>query len=74
MKYICIFLGYECQNCHRFYLKRNSLLCHQLRYCGKEPQYKCPEENCSYKTHLKFNLKKHHTNRHKPEVDKDSIV
>ncbi|XP_017783490.1 PREDICTED: zinc finger protein 43-like [Nicrophorus vespilloides] len=43
-----------CPVCGKGYKNKNSLNHHKLNYCGKEPRFKCPIENCLYKTYTKI--------------------
>lgn len=54
-----LFSAYECKSCGKGYSKRDSLRVHLAYYCGKESKFACPEVNCSYKTKLLSNLKRH---------------
>lgn len=77
---MCLFVGItilECDKCGKCYNKMSSLHVHKSIYCGKEASFKCPQ--CSYKTHLTANLRRHAMLRHalvikqsKAKVSKDS--
>nr|CAI5854440.1 unnamed protein product [Callosobruchus analis] len=50
---------FKCLNCQKSYDKERSLYVHQLYYCNKESKFSCPQLGCSYRSHLKSNLKRH---------------
>lgn len=56
---------FGCAFCGKRYVWRCGLLQHQKFECGKEPQFVCNLWGCTFRTHLKGNLKRHIKNKHK---------
>lgn len=55
---------FSCDECGKKYSQRDSLYCHKLRYCGKEPKFTCTIGGCLYKSHIQGNLRRHQITRH----------
>lgn len=54
---------YPCDTCGKEYKWKGSLVQHQRKECGKDPQYKC--HICSYCTHYNSPLRRHLRTVHK---------
>lgn len=61
---------YECNNCHRRYVRKSSLLLHKKHKCGQAQNFSC--ELCEYKTHYKGSLKRHMITQHISYVLQDN--
>ncbi|KAF2892746.1 hypothetical protein ILUMI_13430, partial [Ignelater luminosus] len=56
---------FPCDGCGRIYMYPTSLYSHRKYECGKEPQFPCPVESCTYKSKIKGNIKQHLYHKHK---------
>lgn len=59
---------YPCDTCGKEYKWKGSLVQHQRKECGKDPQYKC--HICSYCTHYNSPLRRHLRTVHKITLQK----
>lgn len=59
---------YPCDTCGKEYKWKGSLVQHQRKECGKDPQYKC--HMCSYCTHYNSPLRRHLRTVHKITLQK----
>lgn len=71
---IDVFLGLlvtvPCERCGKKYKHIASLYRHAKFECGKEPQFKCPEEKCYYRCKQPGNLRYHCLKKHDMVLDK----
>ncbi|RZB39181.1 hypothetical protein BDFB_000073, partial [Asbolus verrucosus] len=61
---------YRCHSCNRVYKYKHGLVQHVRYECGKEPQFRCPEPSCGYKSNRKFNLKIHIMSQHEQQCSR----
>ncbi|XP_018574268.1 zinc finger E-box-binding homeobox protein zag-1-like, partial [Anoplophora glabripennis] len=55
---------FQCPDCGKFYSYNSGLIQHRKYMCGKEAQFQCPIQTCSYKSQLRSNLRKHIKAKH----------
>lgn len=60
---------FECKNCSKRYIQKQTLNRHLQYECGKPPQFQCPW--CHYCAKQKANLLTHLRNRHIPHLVQD---
>lgn len=52
-------IRYVCNNCFRSYKYKRGLKEHLTYECGKEPQFICPVDGCTYRCKTKTPFKRH---------------
>ncbi|XP_050503455.1 zinc finger protein OZF-like [Diabrotica virgifera virgifera] len=71
---VCLFQeAYHC-HCGKVYYKKTSYKHHLTIYCGKEKKFECPFKQCSYKSKLKTNLKRHMLQHQKMPQNPDPFI
>lgn len=55
---------FQCPNCGKVYVQKESLYVHVRYDCGKLPSLECMHEQCNYKSKRKNNLKRHIQTKH----------
>lgn len=55
---------YTCDKCNKSYKHNRSLNSHKKYECGKEPQFVCDFDGCTFRTKKKSNLTAHICNIH----------
>ncbi|OWR54710.1 longitudinals lacking isoform 3 [Danaus plexippus plexippus] len=57
--------SYECEKCKRKYRHKSTYRRHVTYECGKEPMFRCPFLDCSYKAYQKTHTDAHIKTKHK---------
>ncbi|CAG4950982.1 unnamed protein product [Colias eurytheme] len=57
--------SYECEKCKRKYRHKSTYRRHVTYECGKEPMFRCPFLDCTYKAYQKTHTDAHIKTKHK---------
>lgn len=58
-------MSYECEKCKRKYRHKSTYRRHVTYECGKEPMFRCPFLDCTYKAYQKTHTDAHIKTKHK---------
>lgn len=57
-------MSYECEKCKRKYRHKSTYRRHVTYECGKEPMFRCPFSDCTYKAYQKTHTDAHIKTKH----------